>query len=86
MQKKNKKKQVELWGSGQPKRELIYVEDLADACIFFLGKKTKETLINIGSGKDYKIVDYAKMIMKFMNIKLKIKYNRKMPDGTQENC
>ncbi len=46
----NKKNTFTLWGTGKPKRELMYVDDLADACIYFLNKKTKETLINVGSG------------------------------------
>ncbi len=49
---------------------------------FFLGKRTKETLINIGSGKDYRIVDYAIMIMKIMSQNLKIKFDKRKPDGT----
>ena len=48
--KKNKKNELTLWGSGRPKRELMYVDDLADACIYFLNKKTKDSLINIGTG------------------------------------
>ena len=51
MQKKIKKKIILIWGNGKAKRELMYVDDLADACEFFLKKKTKHTLINIGSGK-----------------------------------
>ena len=50
--KKFKKKSVEIWGSGKPKRELIYVDDIADACIYFMGKKNKKNLINIGTGRD----------------------------------
>ena len=50
--KLKKKKELVLWGNGLTKREVIYVDDLADACIYFMNKKTKETLINIGSGKD----------------------------------
>ena len=80
--KKESKNQVVLWGTGTPKRELIYVDDLADACVFFLGKRTRETLINIGSGKDFKIKDYAKMIMRIMSQTLKIKYDKTKPDGT----
>ena len=49
---------------------------------FFLGKRTRETLINIGSGKDFKIKDYAKMIMRIMSQTLKIKYDKTKPDGT----
>ena len=49
--KHKKTKNLILWGDGSPKRELIYVDDLADACVFFMNKKIKETLINIGTGK-----------------------------------
>ena len=78
----NKKKNIQIWGNGRAKRELMYVDDLAEACEFFLKKKTKHTLINIGSGIEARIVDYAKFIMKKMNLKLKIKFNKKKPNGT----
>ena len=77
-----KKPTIKLWGTGKPKRELIYVDDLADACIFFLKKKTKETLINIGSGKDKTINEYAKFIMKELKVDLALIYDTKKPDGT----
>ena len=57
--KKNKKNSILLWGNGRAKREIIYVDDLADACIHFLNKKTKESLINIGSGEEKTIEQYA---------------------------
>ena len=78
--KKNKKELV-VWGSGQPKRELMYSGDLADACLFFLKKKTKETLINIGSSKERTISEYAKFIIKKFNTKLKIKFDKSKKDG-----
>ena len=77
-----KANKIILWGTGKPKRELIYVDDVADACIFFLNKKTKESLINIGTGKDLKIEQYAKLIMKFLNIKINIHFDKTKPDGT----
>jgi GDP-L-fucose synthase len=77
-----KQKKIILWGTGKPKRELIYVDDIAEACIFFLQKKTKESLINIGVGKDLKIEQYAKLIMKFLNIKINIYFDKTKPDGT----
>ena len=79
-----KKKELVLWGNGQAKREVIYVDDLADACIYFMKKKTKETLINIGSGKDYKIKEYAKIFSKVItpNLSFKIKYDLSKPNGT----
>jgi GDP-L-fucose synthase len=77
-----KKKLLTIWGTGSPKRELMFVDDIADACIYFLNKKTKETLINIGSGKEMKIIDYAKFIIKELKIDLKIKFDPSKPDGT----
>lgn len=77
-----KKKSITIWGTGKPKRELLYVDDLADACIYFLNKKTKETLINIGSGLEISIFDYAKFIIKKLKIKVNIEYDLSKPDGT----
>ena len=74
-------KTVILWGNGKPKRELLYVEDFADACVFFMRKKTKENFINIGSGLEKSIEDFAKYIMKKLNVNLKIKYDLNKPNG-----
>ena len=71
-----------LWGTGSPKRELMYVDDLADACIYFLNKQSKETLINVGSGNEMKIIEYAKFIIKELQLDLKIKLDWSKPDGT----
>ena len=79
--KQKKKLFIRLWGNGQAKRELIYNEDIANACVYFLNKKTKETLINIGTGKDKKIIDYAKFVMKMLNYKVKIKFDKTKPNG-----
>jgi len=83
----NAKKKMEtniiLWGTGRAKRELIYVDDLADACIFFMNKKTKENLINIGVGKDYTIKQYAEFISKYLNYPIQIKFDKTKPDGTK---
>ena len=82
--KKNNKKKLILWGNGLAKREVIYVDDLADACIYFMKKKTKKPLINIGTGKDYSIRQYANIILKLIipNKKIKIKYDHSKPNGT----
>ena len=80
--KKEKKKFIKIWGTGKPKREMMFVDDLGDAIIFFLKKKTKETLINIGSGKEMKIIDYAKFIIKETQANIKIKNDLSKPDGT----
>ena len=78
----NKKKEIVLWGNGKSFRELIYVDDLADACIFFLNKKTKESLINIGSGEEKTIEQYAKYLIKKFKINIKIKFDKSKPNGT----
>ncbi len=79
---KNKEDHIYIWGSGSPLRELIYCDDIADACIFFLKKKTKHSLINIGTGKEKTINEYAKYIMKYLGVKLKIKHKNPNLDGT----
>ena len=82
--KKTQSNEITLWGSGKPKRELIYVDDLADACVYFMKKKTKHTIINIGTGKDYSIEYYAKLFSKVIlkNKKISINYDKSKPDGT----
>ena len=75
---------ITLWGNGKAKREILYVEELADACLYFMNKKTKETLINIGSGIDYTIKEYANMILKIIipDKKIKVDYDLSKPNGT----
>ena len=82
--KTQNKKNLSLWGNGLAKREIIYVDDIARACIFFMNKKIKESVINIGTGKDYTIKDYAKLILKIIipNKKIKIIYDLSKPNGT----
>jgi GDP-L-fucose synthase len=79
----NNKKKVVVWGNGKAKRELMYADDLADACIFFLKKKTKETIINIGSSVEMTISEYAKFIIKKFNKKLKIQFDRSKDNGVK---
>jgi GDP-L-fucose synthase len=78
----SKKNSITIWGTGKPRRELLFVDDLADACIYFLNKKTEETLINIGGGQEMKIIDFAKFIIKELGVKLSIKLDLSKPDGT----
>jgi len=84
---------VEVWGSGKPKREIMHVDDLASA-IFFMLKKIEEkdkkvldaikknSYINVGTGKDYTIKQYANMIGKLFPKKINLRFNKKYPDGT----
>ena len=82
--KRNNKNELKLWGNGKAKREVIYVDDIADACIYFMKKKIKETVVNIGTGNDYTIKEYAKKILNQIipNKKILIKYDLKKPNGT----
>jgi GDP-L-fucose synthase len=78
------KKALVLWGNGKAKREMIYVDDVADACLHFMTKKINETIINIGTGKDFTIKDYAKKVLKQIlpNREILIKYDYSKPNGT----
>ena len=82
--KKENKNKLIVWGDGTPKRELIYVDDVADACVHFMKKKTKEVTINIGTGKDYSIEQYAKILLKIIypEKKVKIIFDKSKPNGT----
>ena len=82
--KVNNNNELIIWGDGSPKREVIYVDDIADAAVYFMNKKFKETIINIGTGKDYSIKDYAKIILDLIipNKKVKIRYDKSKPNGT----
>tara|TARA_B100000963_G_scaffold271624_1_gene239810 strand:- start:1002 stop:1949 length:948 start_codon:yes stop_codon:yes gene_type:complete len=79
---KTNKDYIKIWGSGKPLRELIFSDDIADACIYFLNKKTKHSLINIGTGQEKSINEYAKYIMKHLGVNLKIKHEKVNLDGT----
>lgn len=84
-----KKKHIEIWGNGRAKREIMYVDDIANACEFFLKKNTKHTLINIGTGYEKTIKDFCYFIMKKINCNLKIRFDKKKPNGTPRkilNC
>ena len=81
--KKNNQKNITIWGNGRAKRELLYVDDFARACEFFMKKNIKEHFLNIGSGNEKKIVEYAKYIMKRLKVDLKIKYDLSKPNGVK---
>ena len=78
----SKKKYVNLWGNGKSLREVIYVDDLADAIIYFLNKRTTHSLINIGTGIEKSIRKFALILCKIIGVKLHIKYVNKNLTGT----
>ena len=81
---------VEIWGTGEPRREFLHVNDISDACIHFfenvdankLYDEMKLSHINIGSGNDIKIKDLAIMISELIGYDGKLRYNKDIPDGT----
>ena len=80
--KTGKSKKLKLWGTGKPKREFIYVDDLAEACVYFMNKKTNKSLINIGTGKDHTILELAKIALNALDVKIPIIFDNKKLDGT----
>ena len=84
--KLNNSKKLIIWGTGKAKRELMFVEDFAEAIIFFMKKKIKQPFLNVGTGKENSILWYAKYLMKKMKVKLKIKLDKTKPDGMPRKC
>lgn len=75
-------KEVLVWGSGQPRREFLYVDDFADASLFLMKHYESEEAINVGVGQDISIADLAELIAKVVEYKGKIIFDRTKPDGT----
>ena len=84
--KLNNKKKLDIWGTGKAKRELMFVEDFADAILFFMKKKIKQPFINVGTGKEHSILWYAKYLMKKMKVNLKVQFDKSKPDGMPHKC
>ena len=80
--KVNNLSNITIWGTGEPLREFLFVEDLADACVFLMENKFNETIINVGYGKDISILDLAHEIMEVINYKCDIELDSSKPDGT----
>ena len=72
---------VEVWGSGTPKREFLFVDDLAEACVFAMNNKNVVELTNVGSGEDITIRELAELIKKIVGFKGEIKFDTSRPDG-----
>ena len=80
--KVNKKKVVQLWGSGKPYREFLYVDDLAEACVFLMKKYNSSNPINVGSGYDLSILDLARKVKQVIGFSGQINWDSSKPDGT----
>lgn len=79
--KVNGKTEVEVWGTGKPLREFIYVDDMADACVFLMKHYNGEQQINIGTGEEISIANLAKLIGETVGFEGDIVFNPEMKDG-----
>lgn len=80
--KKFKKKSITLWGDGKAKRDLLYVDDFANAAFLFMKKKFDQSYLNIGSGSEISIIKLAKLIMDVLDYKANIIFDKNKPNGT----
>ena len=80
--KVNNAEEVLVWGTGTPKREFLFADDLAEACIFLMENYNEEQLVNIGTGEDLSIADLAKLIQDIVGFKGKLVFDSTKPDGT----
>jgi GDP-L-fucose synthase len=80
--KVNGVKDVVVWGTGTPRREFLYVDDLADACVHLMKTYSSEELVNIGTGEDITIAEFARVVAKIVGYSGTLSFDPSRPDGT----
>ena len=75
-------KNVVVWGTGTPRREFLYVDDMADACVHLMKTYSGADLINIGTGEDIAIAEFARVVAEIVGYRGEISYDTSRPDGT----
>jgi GDP-L-fucose synthase len=80
--KMNNLPSVEVWGSGNPLREFLHVDDLADACLFLMDEYAELEHVNVGSGEEISIIELANLVSQLIEFKGKIRFDSAKPDGT----
>jgi len=75
-------KELVVWGSGKPMREFLYVDDMADACVFLMERDIGEGLFNVGSGEDVTIREVAQTVMNVVGFQVEIVFDASKPDGS----
>ena len=73
---------VTIWGSGTPRREFLYVDDCADACIHLLKTYSDEMPVNVGTGEDLSILELTKLVMRVLGYDAPVEHDLSKPDGT----
>ncbi|MEO6361966.1 MAG: GDP-L-fucose synthase [Caldimonas sp.] len=76
--------EIVVWGSGTPRREFLYVDDLADACVFLMERDDAPALVNVGTGTDMTIAELAEVVMRVVGFDGRISYDHSKPDGTPQ--
>ena len=71
-----------VWGTGEPRREFLFVDDLADACVFLMKEYSGELPINVGTGQDIKIKDFAEVVKEAVGFEGELVFDLSYPDGT----
>lgn len=72
---------IEIWGTGTPKREFLYVDDLADACVFLMERYSDEETVNVGTGSDITIKELGEVVAKVVGFRGGFTFNTSKPDG-----
>lgn len=73
---------VTIWGTGTPKREFLYADDLADACLFLMESYSGRELVNVGTGQDLEIKELALLVKEVVGFEGKLEFDTSKPDGT----
>ena len=74
--------EVTCWGTGTPLREFLYVDDLADACIYLMNTYSGDETVNLGTGKELTIKELTELVAKVIGFEGEIKWDTTKPDGT----
>jgi GDP-L-fucose synthase len=74
--------QVSIWGTGTPRREFLFADDLADACVFLMQRYSGDEMVNVGIGEDLTIAEFARTVAEVVGFKGQLIYDTSYPDGT----
>jgi GDP-L-fucose synthase len=75
-------KDVEIWGTGSPRREFLHVDDLADACVFLMDRYDADQHVNVGTGEDLSIRELADLVRAIVYPQAQLRFDASKPDGT----